>query len=191
MFVKRTAQGSPDHCPFPNLPVSPSQPTTATAGRGRVTLETVLSASSMDFLTSSQTSLAPSSLASSIRNPGGWDGVNALKSAPLLFAKTCLCTAPSGQLAAWAPMKPWLGPGAAALRLGWPAQLLWVSALSSAVSPPAPPSPRTSSSLGRSVLGLDKCNACIGTSICKKFFKEEIRSESQSEPSEGEMLFLW
>ncbi|CAK6449912.1 unnamed protein product [Pipistrellus nathusii] len=75
-------------------------------------------------------------------------------------------------------MKPWLGPGAAALRLGWPAQLLWVSALSSAVSPPAPPSPRTSSSLGRSVLGLDKCNACIGTSICKKFFKEEIRFDS-------------
>ncbi|XP_028655591.2 divergent protein kinase domain 2B [Erpetoichthys calabaricus] len=27
-------------------------------------------------------------------------------------------------------------------------------------------------------LGLDKCNACIGTSICKKFFKEEIRFEN-------------
>lgn len=27
----------------------------------------------------------------------------------------------------------------------------------------------------RNVLGLDKCNACIGTSICKKFFKDEIR----------------
>ncbi|XP_009303084.1 divergent protein kinase domain 2B isoform X3 [Danio rerio] len=26
-------------------------------------------------------------------------------------------------------------------------------------------------------LGLDKCNACIGTSICKKFFKDEIRFE--------------
>ncbi|KAK6485471.1 divergent protein kinase domain 2B-like [Huso huso] len=24
-------------------------------------------------------------------------------------------------------------------------------------------------------LGLDKCNACIGISICKKFFKEKIR----------------
>ncbi|XP_023611176.1 deleted in autism-related protein 1 [Myotis lucifugus] len=75
-------------------------------------------------------------------------------------------------------MEPRLGPGAAALRLGWPAQLLWVSALSSAVSSPAPPSPRTSYSLGRTVVGLDKCNACIGTSICKKFFKEEIRFDS-------------
>lgn len=83
-------------------------------------------------------------------------------------------------------MEPRLGPEAAALRLGWLAQLLWVSALSSAVSSPAPPSPRTSYSLGRTVLGLDKCNACIGTSICKKFFKEEIRSESQSDCSEGQ-----
>lgn len=83
-------------------------------------------------------------------------------------------------------MEPRLGPGVAALRLGWPAQLLWVSALGSAVSSPAPPSPRTSYSFGRTVLGLDKCNACIGTSICKKFFKEEIRSESQSDRSEGQ-----
>ncbi|ELK38084.1 PREDICTED: deleted in autism-related protein 1 [Myotis davidii] len=75
-------------------------------------------------------------------------------------------------------MEPRLGPGAAALRLGWPAQLLWVSALGSAVSSPAPPPPRTSYSFGRTVLGLDKCNACIGTSICKKFFKEEIRFDS-------------
>ncbi|KAJ8407297.1 hypothetical protein AAFF_G00278710 [Aldrovandia affinis] len=30
-------------------------------------------------------------------------------------------------------------------------------------------------SYGRSFLGLDKCNACVGTSICKKFFKEDIR----------------
>ncbi|KTF96882.1 hypothetical protein cypCar_00000757 [Cyprinus carpio] len=29
----------------------------------------------------------------------------------------------------------------------------------------------------RIFLGLDKCNACIGTSICKKFFKDEIRFE--------------
>lgn len=71
-----------------------------------------------------------------------------------------------------------LGPGAAALPLGWLAPLFWVSALSSAVSSPAPPSPRTSYSLGRAVLGLDKCNACIGTSLCKKFFKEEIRFDN-------------
>lgn len=30
-------------------------------------------------------------------------------------------------------------------------------------------------SFGRSFLGLDKCNACVGTSICKKLFKEDIR----------------
>lgn len=144
----------------------------------------------MDFLTSSQTSLAPSSLASSTRNPGGWVGVNTLKSAPLLLPRPASAQPRVDswrlQLEAWAPMEPRLGPGAAALRLGWPAQLLWVSALSSAVSSPAPPSPRTSYNLGRSVLGLDKCNACIGTSICKKFFKEEIRSESQSDHSEGQ-----
>ncbi|XP_055454247.1 divergent protein kinase domain 2B [Psammomys obesus] len=67
----------------------------------------------------------------------------------------------------------------------WPAQvLLWVSALSCSFSSPAslPPSlvPRVRSSyaLGRTFLGLDKCNACIGTSICKKFFKEEIRFDN-------------
>ncbi|KAI4891292.1 hypothetical protein NFI96_023586 [Prochilodus magdalenae] len=32
-------------------------------------------------------------------------------------------------------------------------------------------------SLGRRFLGLDKCNACVGTSICKKFLKEQIRFE--------------
>ncbi|XP_041066595.1 divergent protein kinase domain 2B [Carcharodon carcharias] len=31
---------------------------------------------------------------------------------------------------------------------------------------------------GRSFLGLDKCNACVGTSLCRKFFKEEIRFEN-------------
>lgn len=31
---------------------------------------------------------------------------------------------------------------------------------------------------GRNFLGLDKCNACIGTSLCKKLFKEEIRFEN-------------
>ncbi|KAK1169758.1 divergent protein kinase domain 2B [Acipenser oxyrinchus oxyrinchus] len=37
-------------------------------------------------------------------------------------------------------------------------------------------------SFGRSFLGLDKCNACIGTSICKKFFKEEIRFHNWLSP---------
>ncbi|XP_024435704.2 divergent protein kinase domain 2B [Desmodus rotundus] len=81
-------------------------------------------------------------------------------------------------------MESRLGPEAAAPRLGLPALLLWVSALSCSVSSPAPPSPslvpqvRTSYNFGRTFLGLDKCNACIGTSICKKFFKEEIRFDN-------------
>ncbi|CAI9180415.1 unnamed protein product [Rangifer tarandus platyrhynchus] len=81
-------------------------------------------------------------------------------------------------------MEPRLGPKAAALHLGWPFLLLWVSGLSCSVSSSASPSPspvsrvRTSYNLGRTFLGLDKCNACIGTSICKKFFKEEIRFDN-------------
>nr|XP_019811580.1 PREDICTED: deleted in autism-related protein 1 isoform X2 [Bos indicus] len=81
-------------------------------------------------------------------------------------------------------MEPRLGPKAAALHLGWPFLLLWVSGLSYSVSSPASPSPspvsrvRTSYNLGKTFLGLDKCNACIGTSICKKFFKEEIRFDN-------------
>ncbi|KAB0341623.1 hypothetical protein FD754_018549 [Muntiacus muntjak] len=81
-------------------------------------------------------------------------------------------------------MEPRLGPKAAALHLGWPFLLLWVSGLSYSVSSSASPSPspvsrvRTSYNLGRTFLGLDKCNACIGTSICKKFFKEEIRFDN-------------
>ncbi|XP_016022153.2 divergent protein kinase domain 2B [Rousettus aegyptiacus] len=78
-------------------------------------------------------------------------------------------------------MELWLEPDTAAFHLGWPALLLWISALNCSVSSPASLSPslvprvRTSYNFGRTFLGLDKCNACIGTSICKKFFKEEIR----------------
>ncbi|XP_006864304.1 PREDICTED: deleted in autism-related protein 1-like [Chrysochloris asiatica] len=78
-------------------------------------------------------------------------------------------------------MEPQLGPGATPLCPGWPALLLWFSALSSSFSLPASLTPslvpqvRSSYNAGRTFLGLDKCNACIGTSICKKFFKEEIR----------------
>ncbi|NXC38780.1 DIA1R protein, partial [Penelope pileata] len=43
---------------------------------------------------------------------------------------------------------------------------------------PSVPRVRPSYSFGRTFLGLDKCNACIGTSICKKFFKEEIRFDT-------------
>ncbi|XP_060090163.1 divergent protein kinase domain 2B [Heteronotia binoei] len=46
------------------------------------------------------------------------------------------------------------------------------------VSPTSLPRIKPSYSFGRAFLGLDKCNACIGTSICKKFFKEEIRFDS-------------
>ncbi|XP_029459279.1 divergent protein kinase domain 2B [Rhinatrema bivittatum] len=35
---------------------------------------------------------------------------------------------------------------------------------------------------GKAFLGLDKCNACVGTSICKKFFKEEIRFQNWLSP---------
>ncbi|XP_077198970.1 divergent protein kinase domain 2B isoform X2 [Paroedura picta] len=45
-------------------------------------------------------------------------------------------------------------------------------------SPTSSPRIKPSYSFGRAFLGLDKCNACIGTSICKKFFKEEIRFDS-------------
>ncbi|KAH0508776.1 deleted in autism-related protein 1 [Microtus ochrogaster] len=78
-------------------------------------------------------------------------------------------------------MEPLAGADTATFHQRWPARLLlWVSTLSCSFSSPAslPPSlvPRVRSSytLGRTFLGLDKCNACIGTSICKKFFKEEI-----------------
>ncbi|XP_028583160.2 divergent protein kinase domain 2B isoform X1 [Podarcis muralis] len=50
--------------------------------------------------------------------------------------------------------------------------------LAATVSPSAGPRVKLSYSFGRTFLGLDKCNACIGTSICKKFFKEEIRFDS-------------
>ncbi|XP_029786211.1 divergent protein kinase domain 2B [Suricata suricatta] len=81
-------------------------------------------------------------------------------------------------------MGPRLGPKAASVCQGPWLLLLWVSALSCCVSSLASPSPslvpriRTSYNIGRTFLGLDKCNACIGTSICKKFFKEEIRFDS-------------
>ncbi|KAM8752873.1 divergent protein kinase domain 2B isoform 2-T2 [Rhynchonycteris naso] len=77
-----------------------------------------------------------------------------------------------------------LGIEVAALLPDWLALLLWFSALSCSVSSPASLSPslvpqiRTSNKFGRAFLGLDKCNACIGTSICKKFFKEEIRFDN-------------
>ncbi|KAM4819407.1 divergent protein kinase domain 2B [Thomomys bottae] len=81
-------------------------------------------------------------------------------------------------------MDPQLGPEAVVLHPGWPALLLLgVSVLSCSSSPASPPPTlvpriRISYNLGRTFLGLDKCNACIGTSICKKFFKEEIRFDN-------------
>ncbi|KAI1241507.1 hypothetical protein IHE44_0004980 [Lamprotornis superbus] len=62
-----------------------------------------------------------------------------------------------------------------------PLMLLLVLALgcnpsTAATASPSVPHVKPSYSFGRTFLGLDKCNACIGTSICKKFFKEEIRS---------------
>ncbi|KAM5221309.1 divergent protein kinase domain 2B [Ctenodactylus gundi] len=78
-------------------------------------------------------------------------------------------------------MQPRAGPEAAIACSSCPALLLlWLPALGCSLSSAASPTPslvprvRTSYSLERTMLGLDKCNACIGTSICKKFFKEEI-----------------
>ena len=147
----------------------------------------------MDFLISCPTPLAASSLASSDRNLRGWDRVSILR--PVAFdsflsgqawslccsecsAHHCSCSAESG-------MEPLAGADTATFHQRWPALLLlWVSTLSCSCSSPASfpqslvPRVRSSYTLGRTFLGLDKCNACIVTSICKKFFKEEIRSES-------------
>ncbi|KAL1764816.1 deleted in autism-related protein 1 [Sigmodon hispidus] len=94
-------------------------------------------------------------------------------------------------------MEPLAGAEIVTFNQRWPTGLLlWLSVLSCSFSSPAslPPSlaPRVRSSytLGRTFLGLDKCNACIGTSICKKFFKEEIRSESLPINSEEQIELL-
>ncbi|XP_074851331.1 divergent protein kinase domain 2B isoform X2 [Carettochelys insculpta] len=52
--------------------------------------------------------------------------------------------------------------------------LNWSPFLEATIFPSAMPHVKPSYNFGRTFLGLDKCNACIGTSICKKFFKEEI-----------------
>ncbi|KAJ8247023.1 hypothetical protein GJAV_G00257890 [Gymnothorax javanicus] len=61
---------------------------------------------------------------------------------------------------------------------------IWVlfQAFGVAGSSPSPITPHKAYAFGRSFLGLDKCNACVGTSICKKFFKDEIRFESWLSP---------
>ncbi|XP_044139531.1 divergent protein kinase domain 2B [Bufo gargarizans] len=41
---------------------------------------------------------------------------------------------------------------------------------------------KSSYNFGKSFLGLNKCNACVGTSACKKFFKEEIRFQNWLAP---------
>ncbi|KAM3910421.1 divergent protein kinase domain 2B [Leptodactylus fuscus] len=41
---------------------------------------------------------------------------------------------------------------------------------------------KSSYNFGKNFLGLNKCNACVGTSACKKFFKEEIRFQSWLAP---------
>ncbi|XP_056321539.1 divergent protein kinase domain 2B [Danio aesculapii] len=53
--------------------------------------------------------------------------------------------------------------------------LCFILVFSSADPSPAPQD--KSHDFRKIFLGLDKCNACIGTSICKKFFKDEIRFE--------------
>ncbi|XP_030055549.1 divergent protein kinase domain 2B isoform X1 [Microcaecilia unicolor] len=51
-----------------------------------------------------------------------------------------------------------------------------------ATVPPSVPRLKSSYNFGKAFLGLDKCNACVGTSICKKFFKEEIRFQNWLSP---------
>ncbi|XP_077155595.1 divergent protein kinase domain 2B [Ranitomeya variabilis] len=41
---------------------------------------------------------------------------------------------------------------------------------------------KNSYNFGKIFLGLNKCNACVGTSACKKFFKEEIRFQNWLAP---------
>ncbi|KFV83715.1 Deleted in autism-related protein 1, partial [Struthio camelus australis] len=57
-----------------------------------------------------------------------------------------------------------------------------------ATASPSAPHVKPSYSFGRTFLGLDKCNACIGTSICKKFFKEEIRARRDLPPGGKKQL---
>lgn len=208
MFVKRTTQGSHNHCPSWNLPVCPSPDWGSHPKQRKNDFGNALSASSMDFLISCPTPLAASSLASSDRNLRGWDRVSILR--PVTFdsflsgqtwSLCCSkCITQHGSCSTESEMEPLAGADTAAFHQRWPARLLlWVSALSCSFSSPAslPPSlvPRVRSSytLGRTFLGLDKCNACIGTSICKKFFKEEIRSESPWNNSEKQikLLLVW
>ncbi|XP_026861010.2 divergent protein kinase domain 2B [Electrophorus electricus] len=47
---------------------------------------------------------------------------------------------------------------------------------------PSASTQQKSNSFGRQFLGLDKCSVCVGTSICKKLLKEEIRFEKWLPP---------
>ncbi|XP_074156899.1 divergent protein kinase domain 2B isoform X2 [Sminthopsis crassicaudata] len=80
-----------------------------------------------------------------------------------------------------------LPQGSASLKLGLLTLLQFVtlSCISSSealIAPSLVPRVKASYNFGRTFLGLDKCNACIGTSICKKFFKEEIRFDNWLAP---------
>ncbi|XP_069492593.1 divergent protein kinase domain 2B isoform X1 [Ambystoma mexicanum] len=61
--------------------------------------------------------------------------------------------------------------------------LIWALVYRPSSGDPSPGPPlKGSYNFGKTFLGLDKCNACIGTSICKKFFKDEIRFENWLSP---------
>jgi hypothetical protein len=58
--------------------------------------------------------------------------------------------------------------------LSWLLCVCWApTVVEAAGTPPAPQ--QKALSLQRAFLGLDKCNACVGTSICKKLLKDQIR----------------
>ncbi|XP_038870774.1 divergent protein kinase domain 2B [Salvelinus namaycush] len=58
--------------------------------------------------------------------------------------------------------------------LSWLLCVCWAPTVVEAAGTPSAPQQKALS-LQRAFLGLDKCNACVGTSICKKLLKDQIR----------------
>ncbi|XP_019896667.2 divergent protein kinase domain 2B isoform X3 [Esox lucius] len=50
----------------------------------------------------------------------------------------------------------------------------WAPAVGRVAGAPPPAPQQSDLSLRRAFLGLDKCNACVGTSVCKKLFRNQI-----------------
>ena len=109
VFVERTAQGSPDHCPSRNLPVSPSpacgsrpRQRKSNSGNGVISI-----LHGLPHLLSSPISPKLLSILKQKVGKLGWG--QRPEAGPLSFAKTYLCAALSGQLkaAAGIPSERW------------------------------------------------------------------------------------